>query len=349
VVDISSISESVDNAEVARSLPPLQVLFGSSQASKELVRNLKVIAGTDLSVLLQGEAGTGKELVACWLHSLSPYSQGRFVRANYSTIEGPIPASETQDRLPGGSLLDSLEYSQVATLFVENVENLLPRTQASLARILQERNASGSPGDLRSPAIGVRIISTTQKDLRSEVSKGTLRPDFFHVISAFTARLLPLRNRLDELPGLIAHFLDVHGQELNLSPQPLSAETLWALQQYPWPGNLRELEDMLIGYVLTGSEALLVEKIAALQRSAEGQLGKPPERMADRSPVSSLAAMGTQQLDDDAILRALRENGWNRRQTARRLQISYRSLLYKLKKMDIASGYTSRYRVATLR
>jgi two-component system response regulator AtoC len=324
-------------------------LFGSSHVSQELVRNLKVIAGTDLSVLLQGEAGTGKEMVARWLHSMSPYSRGSLIRANYSTIERPIPASETEGTLPRASLLDSLEQSQVATLFVENVENLLPRTQASLARMLQERNASGSPGDLSSPAVGVRIISTTQKDLRSEVAKGSLRPDFFHVISAFTARLLPLRSRLDELPGLVAHFLNVHGQELNLAPQPLSVETLRALQQYLWPGNLRELENMLIGYVLTGSEGLLVEKITALQRSAEGQLSKPPDRIGDRSPVSSLVAMGIQQLDDDAILRALRENGWNRRQTARRLQISYRSLLYKLKKMDIASGYTSGYRVAATR
>ncbi len=345
MLDLSCISEFVDSADATKAVPPLQVLFGNSPAARELVRNLKVIAGTDLSVLLQGEAGTGKKLVARWLHSLSPYSQGSFISANYSTIEGPNPASGSEQSSVGLSLLDSLEYSQIATLFVENVENFLPRTQATLARVLQERNCAGNPGDLRSPAIGVRVISTTQKDLKSEVTKGILRPDFFHVISAFTARLMPLRNRLDELPGLVTYFLDAHSQELHLSPQPLSPETLRVLQQYPWPGNLRELEDMLIGYVLTGSEALLVEKIAALQRSADS----PQDRAGGRAPVSLPASMGIQQLDDDAILRALRENGWNRRQTARRLQISYRSLLYKLKKMDIASGYTPGYRVAASR
>lgn len=344
MVDLDSISEFGDDVGAAKPLPPLQVLFGSSRSSQELFRNLRVIAATDLSVLLQGEAGTGKELAARWLHSLSPYSTGQFFKADYSTLEAPIRGVESRDRFAGLSLLDRLEYTNAATLFVENVENLRPRVQASLARILQEGSVSGSPGELRS---SIRIISATQRDLRQEVAKGTLRPDFFHSISAFTARIPPLRSRLDEMPELVSHFLNVHGQELALSPAPLSAEALQVLQQYHWPGNLRELEDMLIGYVLTGSEDLLLEKVTALQRSSEGGASESRDRPGVPAQNTSSPPVRIQQLDDDAILRALRENGWNRRQTARRLQISYRSLLYKLKKMDIASGYTPGYRVAS--
>jgi DNA-binding NtrC family response regulator len=344
VVDIGCTSEHDEDAAAAKSLPPLRVLLGTSAASQELLRNLVVIAATDLSVLVQGEAGTGKELVARWLHNLSPYSRGRFIRVTNWAAQpagGGPGGGETEDRV---SLADRLAYAKVATIYVENVENLSLRSQASLARVLQEESNFGNPGDLNSAPVGFRIISATQKDLKREVAQGTVRPEFFHSISAFTARIPPLRTRLNDLPEIISHFLEVHGQDLGLAPQPLSGQTLRVLQQYPWPGNLRELEQMLIGYVLTGNEALLVEKVTVLQRSTAAPADGPQERLP--RPLAEAHRAGSQQLDDETIIRALRENGWNRRQTARRLEISYRSLLYKLKKIDLASGH-SPYRVAS--
>lgn len=325
VVDLISTSESERITESEKSLPPLSVLLGSSPAAQELVRNLGIIAATDLSVLLQGEAGTGKRLVARWLHNLSPYSRGRFIT---------VHASGGQDWLQALSIAGQLEDARIATLFVENVEALGPGTQASLARYLQDGSLSES--GTGSPPAGVRIVSATQKELKTEAARGTLRPEFFHCISAFTLRVPPLRSRLDEMPQLVSHFTEVHGKQLGASPRPLSANALQALQEYHWPGNLRELEEMLIGYVLSGSEELLLEKISGLQRSS-GPAGQPGNRSSRWETVSAAAA-GDDRLDENTILRALRENGWNRRLTAQKLQISYRSLLYKLKKMDSASG-----------
>jgi two-component system response regulator AtoC len=325
----------------------LRVLLGTSAASQELVRNLAVIAATDLSVLLHAEAGTGKELVARWLHNLSPYSRGRFIRATNWTIQSQSSDPDPAESHGSVSLADRLETAKIATIYVENVENLGPRAQASLARVIEDASAFRNPTDLQASPAGFRIISATQKDLRREVVEGNVRPEFFHCISAFTARIPPLRTRLGELPDVVNHFLQVHGQDLGLSPQALSRETLRVLQNYPWPGNLRELEQMLIGYVLTGSEAMLVERVQALQRSAVEAAGEQAMGLPGAASVPPPLAMGVRRLDDDTILRALRENGWNRRKTARRLEISYRSLLYKLKKMDLASGHSNGYRVAS--
>jgi two-component system response regulator AtoC len=338
VVDLTSTFKLDVKLAGAKALPPLRVLFGTSPSALELVRNLQVIAATDLSILLQGEAGTGKELVARWLHSLSPFSRGRFLMVN-SWLSGEAQSFPDQPLASlNSSLLAQLEYAKLATLFVENVESLEPWTQASLAKFLQDVGASGGNGDPNWPSVGLRIISTTQKDLKLEIARGTLRPEFFHCISAFTARLPPLRSRLDEISDLASHFVHLHAADLGLSPEPISQHGLQVLRQYHWPGNLRELEEMLISYVLTGSEPLLLEKVSALQRSSQAETELSATAEAPQAG-SAAPAGGTQPLDDEAILQALRENGWNRRQTAHRLQISYRSLLYKLKKMDLASGH----------
>ncbi len=341
MLDPTHTFEFDEAVETAKLLQPTRVLFGTSAAAQELVRYLQVIATTDMSIVLQGEAGTGKELVARWLHDVSPYAPGRFVTATSWTMEDYGSAEGDSDESRSWSIVSQLEDARLATLFVENVEGLEARTQASLARLLQDSPFVSSTGP-SAPTSGIRIISATQSDLRQEALSGNLRPDFFHCISAYTARLMPLRSRLDELPALVHHFIQVHSRDLGLSPQALSRDALQVLQQYHWPGNLRELEEILIGYVLTNSEVLLLEKISALQRSTDGAVREPVEKSrADDSP-SSPSASPIQQLDDTTILKALRENGWNRRRTANRLQISYRSLLYKLKKMDLASGQRPR-------
>ena len=272
------------------------------------------------------------EQVARWMHSLSPLSTGRFLMVNSWMAEppgehplGPFPSN----------LLTQLEYAKRATLYVENVESLEPHIQAALSRLLQDASGSGQTGDPAWPTLELRMIATTQKDLKAEVVSGHVRPEFFHSISAFSAHMLPLRRRLDEVPDLVEHFVQLHATELGLSVDPISADGIRLLQQYGWPGNLREMEEMLISYVLNGSEPMLLEKVAALQRTTEARV----EPLSQGGVTDPREAAASHDLDDEAILKALRENGWNRRQTANRLQISYRSLLYKLKKMDLASGH----------
>lgn len=341
MLDSTHTSEFDQTVETAKLLQSARVLFGASATGQELLRNLQVIATTDMSIVLQGEAGTGKELVARWLHDVSPYGAGRFITATSWTMENYGSSYGDPDESRTWSIVNQLQDARLATLFVENVEGLEARTQASLARLLQDSPFIASTGP-NAPASGIRIISATQSDLRQEALSGNLRPDFFHCISAYTARLMPLRSRLDELPALVHHFIQVHSRDLGLSPRALSRDALQVLQQYHWPGNLRELEEILIGYVLTNSEVLLLEKISALQRSTEGAAREPLDKSRADESLSSASASAIQQLDDNTILKALRENGWNRRRTASRLQISYRSLLYKLKKMDLASGHRPR-------
>lgn len=331
-------------------VPPPDVLFGTGAGARDLAARLEAVAATDLPVVLQGEAGTGKELAARWMHELSPFSAGGFVRA--TCVGGPDEDGchllIDDARLPArGGLLDKLRALNTGTLFLDDVENLAVTTQALLSRVLQEGLDAAINVDAREP-LRFRIISATRNDLRAQ-SDG-LRPEFFHTISAFTARMYPLRERTAELPRLTAYFIRRHSKEMGLERPLLSSPALNVLREYPWPGNFHELENMLISYVLTGSEELLMERVRALTRSPEieagaGALLEWPSGVAH--PVGRRGAQSRGPvIDDQEILRALKENRWNRRQAASRLHMSYRSLLNRLKKIDTNAGRAAVYKVA---
>ena len=338
-----------DAEPLSRALPPEQVLFGSSAAAMELIARLEAVAPTDLPIVLQGEAGTGKEVAARWIHARSSFADERFIKASCINLEGEEDCRlvlDERDIHARGSLLEQLRALGNGTLFLDDVENLALTTQALLSRLLQESMQLGADVGDRLP-LRFRIISATRNDLKRDTSH-RLRPEFFHTISAFTARLAPLRERRGDLPMLTDYFIDLHSHELGLERPSLSSGALATLGGYTWPGNFHELEQMLISYVLTGSEEFLVEKIRAVRRSPEidavleatAEL-PPPAVLQDvavaaaaTAPVRATRASRTSAIADEEILRALRENRWNRRQAALRLQMSYRSLLNRLKKID---------------
>ena len=328
-----------------RTLPPDEVLFGSSLAAAELVARLQAVAPTDLPIVLQGEAGTGKEIAARWVHAHSNFHEQRFIKATCLSFEGEEDCRivfDDEDVHTRGSLLEELRRLGSGTLFLDDVENLALTTQALLSRILQESLQSASGGERHTP-LRFRLISATRNDLKRDTSH-RLRPEFFHTISTFTARLAPLRERAADLPMLSEYFIGLHSRELGLERPPLSAGALNMLRGYSWPGNFHELEQMLISYVLTGSEEFLVEKIRAVQRSPEidavleatAKLPPPAVLPEAAPPVRSARARRIPAVDDEAILRALRETRWNRRQAALGLHMSYRSLLNRLKKIDMS-------------
>jgi DNA-binding NtrC family response regulator len=329
----------VPNPAAHKLLPPDEVLFGASGAAKELAGKLAAVSASDLPVVLRGEPGTGKELIARWIHLRSPFAEGNFVKAACVSLEDEDACRlslNDEPLTPGRGLLEQLRELRTGTLFLDDVENLALTTQALLSRLFAE-------GDAGTPAAGgivrFRVISATRHDLRVEAAQRHLRPDFFHSISAFTARLTPLRDRIGELPRLAQYFVERHGQEFGVERAPVSASSLEVFRQYAWPGNFRELENMLVSYVLTGNEDLLVERVRALARTGEENeagagrvLAWPSEDEHADLPHHA------PKIEDEVLLRALRENRWNRRQTATRLQMSYRSLLNRLKKIDMNAG-----------
>lgn len=323
---------------------PSDILFGESAEAQQLAARLEVVSATDLPVVLEGEAGTGKEAAARWIHRLSPFAKGGFVKvACMGPDEADTSSGEHMFSLEQQTFYTRLAQAGSGTLFLDDAENLPAACQALLMQMMQEQeNGNLQAGQQRLP-FRFRIISATRGELKEAMEQELLRPDFFHRISTFSARLLPLRERLLELPRLAAYFIDRHSQEYGLTPPPLSRMAWREMEQYRWPGNFRELDEMMISYVLTGSEENLVQKLRVLSRSvaledAGLELVELPPAMPEKR--RRRARKNRPVVDDETLLRALRENCWNRRQTAGLLKMSYRSLLNRLKKIDEASRNT---------
>lgn len=319
-----------DGVRTKQELTPEEVLFGTSAHGRELQLRLKVAADSDVPVLLEGESGVGKEAAARWLHFLSRYANAPLVKVTCRAGD-----FDEVNRLR--------EHRGAASLFFEELENLGPQARLRLRQILEEHRTTAEIVSLQGVALAdLRVICSTRQQLDAKRAAEM----FGNVAdSVLTAKILPLRERREELMRLARHFIALHSGRFGLERADPSSETLQAIERYRWPGNLHELDEMMTSYVLTGDEGLLREKIDALRRSTEGRTASevwldPPPGLEGLVVAKPLAGSHQFALEDEMILRALRENCWNRRQTASRLQISYRSLLNRLKKIDREKNVT---------
>ena len=252
-------------------LPIDTVLFGNGQTAQETRRLLQQVALTDLSILLEGESGTGKETVARWIHGQSPFAKGEFVRLSASALGlAEMEESHESNSCLPVAVAQEMEHASGGTLFLDEVEELSPVCQARLLAVLQEKNFianavhEGAPRD-------TRVISSVRVGPRHVDAKTTLRPDLYYSVSAVTFRIPPLRERIDELPMLAEYFITQMSSEYRLPARPLSSEALKVMVEYAWPGNLRELRDILTSYVLTASEEMLVKKLTTTTASAQNR------------------------------------------------------------------------------
>lgn len=260
------------NRTITQLLPVDAVLFGISPHAREVRRLIHQVSLTDLPVLLQGESGTGKERVARWIHSLSPFAAGPFVRLSGTAISaaeqieqyGPSDAVEIS--CAGNADWSVLEAAHDGTLYLDEIEELSQAAQAQLTCVLQEgkllQDRSGETRSLRS-----RVISSIRLPFGQSDRPTDFRPEFFYSINAATFRIPSLRERSDEIPSLAGHVLREKSVEFEIEQRSLSSAALRALVQYAWPGNLREFGDILTSYALTGDEDMLQRKLVP---AAEG-------------------------------------------------------------------------------
>jgi two-component system response regulator AtoC len=321
-----------------RELPPLNVVFGRSPKMAVAYEKLHRVAGTDIPVLLQGESGTGKEIVAKLLHGYSRRSNFPWVKVNCLAIPLALIESELFGFEKGaftGALAPKcgrLELAHRGTLFLDDVGSLDASVQAKLLQVLQDRSFM-RVGAHEPKKVDTRLVSSARGNLRQEAEEGRLRLDFFFRINAVTIELPPLRQRIVDLPILIDYFFDRYSRALRHDPKPFSRELMRAMLRYNWPGNIRQLENMIRSYVLIGNEeALVSEMIPAGQASLATEIDLS-------SPISlkEIAKAATKDLERQIILRVLQANGWSRSKTAKWLKISYRSLLYKLQELQVTS------------
>ncbi|MBS1815510.1 MAG: sigma-54-dependent Fis family transcriptional regulator [Acidobacteria bacterium] len=247
------------------------VLFGNSQTAQETRRLIQQVAITDLPLLLEGESGTGKETAARWIHAQSPFSQGNFVRLSSSALS-IAEIEESESNFSCLSAIPSFEIEEAlkGTLFLDEVEELSPTCQSRLLAILQDRkfiNPITSDGSAKDG----RIISSARIGTNHIEVKAALRPEFYYSVNAVTFRMPPLRERIDELPALAEHFVAQMANEFHMTIRPLSSSAIKTMVEYAWPGNLRELRDIVTSYVLTGSEEMLIKKLTTTDGSSKIQ------------------------------------------------------------------------------
>src|SRR3954454_4248289 len=226
-------------------------LIGRSRAMRDLAQLLETVAATSSTVLIAGETGTGKELAARAIHHASPRRANRFVAINCSAIPETLPEAELFGHARGaftgavGTRQGRLEQAHKGTLFLDEVGTMSPALQAKLLRVLQEREFE-RVGDSHTVKIDVRVIAATHSDLTRMVAEGTFREDLFYRLNVIPVKLPPLRERREDIPLLVQHFLQkLAGDQVPPRNVTMSQEALRRLMAYSWPGNVRQLENVV--------------------------------------------------------------------------------------------------------
>jgi two-component system response regulator PilR (NtrC family) len=313
-------------------------LLGEAPSFTNLKHKITKLARSQAPVYISGESGTGKELVARAIHQQGPRANEAFVPVNCGAIPSELMESEFFGHKKGsftGATADKQGLFQAAnggTLFLDEVADLPLDMQVKLLRAIQEK-AVRPVGSQQEDKIDVRILSATHKDLSEEIKNGQFRSDLFYRINVIQLDIPPLRERQEDIAILSDHFLKHFAKELELPAAKLSKDGLRALQAYPFPGNIRELENILErAYTLCDNDLIGPDD---LQLPDLSQPSTGPNR------PGALTGSLDEYLEDierDVITKALDETRWNRTAAAKKLGVSFRSLRYRLKKLGLDEG-----------
>jgi DNA-binding NtrC family response regulator len=311
-------------------------VIGASESIRELLRALPKIAQTESTVLVTGESGTGKELLARAIHAGSRRASGPFVSVSCAALPEQLLENELFGHVKGAftgavaARKGLLEEAHGGTFFLDEVGEAPPAIQVKLLRVLEERSLRRL-GDNRPVPIDVRIVAATNRDLDEAVRDKAFREDLLYRLNVIRIHLPPLRERMEDVPLLARHFLDLHSRRLERRLDGLSPAALAVLAAYPFPGNVRELSNVIEQAVALASGPL-VEPHDLPER-----LRQPERAMAARSAVVATAPLretvGT--AEQGQILKALRETSWNVSRAALMLGVSRNTLRYRMEKYGL--------------
>ncbi len=320
-------------------LPPDEVVFGRSTKMMELRHRAVKVCGANVAVLLQGEGGTGKEVLARWIHKHSSYCSGQFVKVSCAAIPGTLLESELfgfeKGAFTGAHAMKPgrVELAHQGTLFLDEIAELDLGLQSKLLHFLQDGRFSRI-GDETERVVETRLICATNKDLEQEITLGRFRADLYYRINVVCLKLPRLRERGEDIPLLVEYFLSQFQKKFEKKAEPLTKGMMQYLQNLAWPGNIRELSNGIARYVLIGPEASIPQ---------EPILGQPGTTSANHLaagaiPLKQIAREAIREREKSYILQALQSNQWNRRRTAKALKISYRALIYKIRNVGLVAG-----------
>jgi len=319
-------------------LQPESVIFGQSAAMQVVKNKVSKAAAANVPVLLEGESGTGKDVIARLIHSQSGWCEGPFVKVSCPAIPGTLLESELFGYEKGaftgayGSKPGRVEMANRGTLFLDEIGEMDPLLQAKLLQLLQDAQFCriGAQHDRH---IEVRIICATNRNLAEEIETGAFRQDLFYRINVLNISLPPLRERNEDIPVLVDFFLQQCRESYGVAARPISPAVLQKMKQYPWPGNIRELENVVRRYVILDSDASVICE-AMTSAPSDGDFDIPID---GPTSLKAMTRQATLVLERRIIRQTLEANGWNRKRAARALNISYRALLYKIKEAGIGA------------
>jgi two-component system response regulator AtoC len=320
-------------------LPPDDILFGQSEAMKDVRQRAAKICDTNVPLLLEGDGGTGKEVLARWIHKHSPSCNGQFVKVNCAAIPGTLLESELFGYEKGAftgahaSKPGRVELAHNGTLFLDEIAELDLGLQSKLLQFLQDGHYARI-GDESERAVEARLICATNKDLEHGIDSGRFRADLYYRINVVRIRLPRLRERREDIAVLAEYFKKQYEKQFAKESAALDPQMLNYLRNLDWPGNLRELSNGIARYVLIGPEAAIIPE-SSKRRTAAAQTS-PDETNA--VPLKRIAKEAIREMERNLILEALHANQWNRRRAAVALKISYRALIYKIRDAGLISG-----------
>jgi formate hydrogenlyase transcriptional activator len=307
-------------------------IVGESPALKTALSLVSVVAPTDSTVLILGETGTGKELVARAIHKVSSRSEKAFVKLNCAAIPLGLLESELFGHERGaftGAIAQKtgrFELADKGTLFLDEVGDIPLELQAKLLRVLQEQEFERL-GSNRTHKVDVRLIASTHRDLAAMVKQGSFREDLYYRLKVFPIQVPALRQRTEDIPRLVRHFTALYAQRMNKRVDAIPPEAMDALVRYPWPGNVRELQNFIERAVILSAQSTLRAPTSELEPFEPG-------KEANTTPMNGLA-----EVERDHILRALEASNWvigGPKGAAERLRMKRTSLVYRMKKLRIS-------------
>lgn len=321
--------------EQTKSRQAFQQLVGKSSPMQEVFRRLRLAAQSEVTVLLTGESGTGKELAARAIHALSGRKDKPFIAINCSAIPETLLESELFGHVKGaftGASRDKTGVFQAVdggTLFLDEVGDMSPLLQLKLLRVLQEGEIR-RVGDDRGIKVNVRLITATNRDLKDLLSSGKLREDFYYRIHVFEITLPPLRERREDIPLLVDHFIAEGSQAGEKAVKGIARDALQQVMKYSWPGNVRELRNAIQhAFVTVGGDRLTLLDLPPETRHA-------PSSQAHLPSTAALNAKG--QAERTHILEALQAVQGSRTEAAKRLGVSRVTLWKKMRRLGIATS-----------
>ena len=301
------------------------------------------VAKTDVTVLIQGESGTGKEIVARALHLNSPRRDKPFIKVNCAALPEKLLESEffgyekgaftgAYRKKPG-----KFDMAHGGTIFLDEIGDISPSLQAKFLNVLQDGQFSrlGGKADIQ---VDVRVLVATNKDLEQALRDGHFREDLYYRLIAFHIFVPALRERREEIPVFINYFLSKYREKYGKKVNHPSPKLMKMFMRHQWPGNIRELENMIKRLVVLGDEEAIIQELSTKgmgKKPFEKTSAQPPAPIPPVLPLKEVSQRAIMEAERKAILKALSQTNWNRKAAAKLLNISYKAMLYKIRQYDL--------------